>query len=102
MESTTSPDVNRIRRTLEQHLADLQERYHVLSLGIFGSYVRGQESGASDLDVLVAFSEPPSLLEFVALENHLCDLLGVKVDLVMRTALKPHLGQRILEEVVPV
>ena len=95
-------DVDRIRRTLESHLTALQENYHVESLGIFGSYVRHEEDSGSDVDVLVTFSEPPSLLEFVALENHLADLLGVEVDLVMRDALKPHLGHRILEEVVTV
>lgn len=80
----------------------LRERYHIKSLGVFGSYVRDEQSCHSDLDLLVTFSEPPSLLEFVALENHLSDLLGVNVDLVMQDALKPHLGRRILEEVVPV
>jgi predicted nucleotidyltransferase len=102
MEEKAQADVRRIRRTLERHLTTLQEKYHVESLGIFGSYVRQEEDAGSDVDVLVAFSEPPSLLEFVALENHLSDLLGVEVDLVMRDALKPHLGRRILEEVVPV
>jgi predicted nucleotidyltransferase len=64
--------------------------------------VRNEQGPESDLDILVTFSEPPGLIQFVALENHLSDLLGVDVDLVMKTALKPHLGERILHEVVPV
>ncbi|MFO7966786.1 MAG: nucleotidyltransferase domain-containing protein [Archaeoglobaceae archaeon] len=48
--------------------------------------------GESDLDVLVDFEEPVSLLEFVELERYLSELLGVKVDLVMRNALKPRIG----------
>lgn len=80
----------------------MKEQYQVDSLGIFGSYVRQEQGSESDLDVLVTFSEPPSLLTFVALENHLSDLLGVPVDLVMRDTLKPRLGQVILEEVVRV
>jgi predicted nucleotidyltransferase len=64
--------------------------------------VRGDERPASDLDVLVTFEESPGLLRFMELENYLSDLLGVMVDLVMRSALKPGIGERILEEAVPV
>ena len=87
---------------LHERLPDLSERFGVGSLGIFGSYVRGQEREGSDLDVLVEFMEPPDLFEFVALRRDLSDLLGVNVDLVMKRALKPRLGERILAEVVPV
>ena len=94
--------LERICQVLERHLPVLRERYHIRSLGLFGSYVRGEQSAESDLDVLVTFSEVPSLLRFVALENELSDLLGVQVDLVMRDALKPRLSARILEEEVQV
>jgi predicted nucleotidyltransferase len=50
----------------------------------------------------VEFERVPTLLEFVDLQYHLADLLGVKVDLVMRKTLKPTIGQRILEKVVSV
>jgi hypothetical protein len=90
------------RRVLAHHLPKLRRTYHVESLGIFGSYVRNEQGPESDLDILVTVSEPPGLIQFVALENHLSDLLGVDVDLVMKTALKPHLSERILHEVVPV
>jgi predicted nucleotidyltransferase len=52
--------------------------------------------------MLVTFSETPSLLKFIALENYLSDLLGVKVDLVMQDALKPNIRPHILREVVRV
>jgi uncharacterized protein len=80
----------------------LAEKYGVKEIGIFGSYVRGEQKPKSDIDVLVAFSGSISLLDFIHLENELSDLLGVKVDLVMKTALKPRIGRNILEEVVPV
>ena len=48
------------------------------------------------------FQRVPTLFEFVRLERHLGRHLGVKVDLVMKTALKPAIGRYILEEVVPV
>lgn len=91
-----------LRETLRQQLPVLAERYGVDSLGLFGSYVREEEQAASDLDVLVTFRETPGLLKFIELECHLGDVLGVPVDLVMKDALKPRIGLRILEEVVPV
>ncbi|MBW1911430.1 MAG: nucleotidyltransferase family protein [Deltaproteobacteria bacterium] len=91
---------NLIQR-LRQQMPDLSERYRVNSLGVFGSYVRQEQQADSDLDLLITFHEPPSLLKFIELENYLSDLLGVKVDLVMQSALKPRIGKRILSEVVP-
>ena len=102
MDKPTGITIEQARQILERHLPLLRERYQVQSLGLFGSYVRQEQTPESDLDILVAFSESPGLLQFVALENHLSELLGVPVDLVMRDALKPHLGDRILQEVVSV
>lgn len=91
----------RIKRILRNHLPELRERYSVKSLGVFGSYVRGEQKKQSDLDVLVEFEQAPSLFKYIDLENYLSDLVGIKVDLVMKKTLKPHIGQRILAEVVP-
>jgi len=87
-------------RILRQHLPELKEKYSVSYLGVFGSYVRGEQTGKSDLDVLVEFDEAPGLLKYIELEYYLSDLLGVKVDLVTRTGLKPNIGKHILNEVV--
>ena len=87
---------------LRQYKPVLQERYKVRSLGIFGSYVRSEQKKGSDLDILVEFNEVPSFIQFLQLEHYLSDLLGVSVDLVMKDALKPAIGKRILSEVVPV
>ena len=89
-------------RILREHLPELGERYGVETLGIFGSYVRGEEQEGSDLDVLVEFNRSIGLFDFVALNEYLSDILGTKVDLVMRQALKRRIGKRILEEVVQV
>ena len=56
----------------------------------------------SDVDVLVEFEEPVGLFEFMDLEAYLTGLLGVKVDLVSKKALKPHIGKHILEEVISI
>lgn len=91
-----------IRIKLAAYKPVLAEKYNVSEIGIFGSYVRGEQKQKSDLDLLVVFAKSISLLEFIHLENELSALLGVKVDLVMKTALKPRIGKHILEEVVPV
>lgn len=85
---------------LRSHMPELKQHYHVKSLGVFGSWTRGEQGKGSDLDLLVEFDEPPGLFGFVELEEHLSSLLGVKVDLVTKNALKPRIGRRILEEVV--
>ena len=96
-ENTT---LSRIIMLLRQQLPDLNVQYQVRSLGVFGSYVRQNQTGDSDLDLLVTFDEAPSLLKFIALENRLTDILGVKVDLVMKDALKPRIGKHVMSEVV--
>lgn len=80
----------------------IHDMYKVDSLGIFGSYSRQEENPASDIDLLVTFSDPPGLLKFIELENLLSDELGIPVDLVMKDALKPTIGKRILDEVVSI
>ena len=94
--------IEQIRKVLRDQLPIISERYQVESMGLFGSYVRHQQGTGSDLDVLVVFKEAPSLLEFIELENYPSDLMGIKVDLVMKDALKPNIGRRILREVVAV
>jgi predicted nucleotidyltransferase len=91
-----------VRQKIRNLKPIIRERYKVRTIGVFGSYVRGEAKEKSDLDVLVEFSEPISLLKFVELENFLSDSIGVKVDLVMKNALKPRIGKHILEEVVAV
>lgn len=93
----------RLRRytdVLKQQLPMLRRRFHVQYLGLFGSYVQGTPRNHSDLDILVEFSETPSLFEFIELEDYLSNHLGIKVDLVMKNTLKPLIGRRILSEVV--
>lgn len=76
----------------------LKAEYPLKSMSVFGSYVRGEQKKSSDVDILVEFSRPIGLLKFIKLENELGRLLGVKVDLVTKDALKPRIGKRILKE----
>lgn len=80
-------------------LPQLEDRYNVKYIGLFGSYVRGEQTAESDLDILVEFSKTPTLFQFINLENYLSDTLGIKVDLVMKDSLKPNIGKHILNEV---
>ena len=88
-----------IKITLNSSLPELRKKYPIKSIGLFGSYVRGEQKKRSDVDILVDFDETISLFKFVDLETELSDILGRKVDLVMKSALKPKIGERILEEV---
>jgi hypothetical protein len=92
--------IEEIKTILENHKQDISGKYKVAEIGIFGSYVKGEQKDTSDVDVLVEFKESIGLLKFIEMENYLTDLLGVKVDLVMKSSLKPRIGKRILEEVV--
>jgi predicted nucleotidyltransferase len=94
--------LDKILEILRQQLPRLTERYSVETLEVFGSYVRSEQTKDSDLDILVTFKEVPSLLTFIAIENYLSDLLGIKVDLVMKDSLKPKIGGQILREAIPV
>jgi len=95
------PTLDRLLDRLRQAIPELKQRYGITQLGVFGSYVRGEQTPNSDLDLLVEFDPDRrfGLLTFCELENQLSDRLGVKVDLVMKTGLKPRIGERILAEV---
>ena len=92
--------IENLKSQIEALKPVLRERFKVETIGIFGSYVRGEQKRKSDLDILVEFSETPSLFEFVELEDFLSQKLGVKVDLVMRDSLKPRIRDSILSEAV--
>jgi predicted nucleotidyltransferase len=94
--------IEEIKKKLVELKPSLKEEFKVQSIGVFGSYLRGEEKKGSDLDVLVEFKESAvlSLLDFIGLENYLSEALGVKVDLIEKSALKPRIGKHILEEVV--
>jgi len=94
--------IDHIIMKLRENKPVLEEKYKVKTLGVFGSYVRGEQKEGSDLDILVEFQEPVGLFKFMELEEFLGKNTGVKVDLVSRKALKPRIGKYILEEVINV
>jgi len=92
-------DKQEIIEFIRQSRPVLESRYAVERLGLFGSFVRGEEQPASDIDLLVSFRRDVDLFEFLDLKEFLQENLRHKVDLVMESALKPTLGKRIQSEV---
>ncbi len=82
----------------------LRNNFSVSTIEIFGSYIRGEQTEKSDLDLLVTFLEPNDvdLLKFIELRLFLKDKLGVNVDLIEKDTIKPRIRKRILEEAVQV
>ena len=91
--------VEDVTARLRQELPRLRKEYAVRTLGVFGSYVRGEQGKRSDLDILVEFTKAPGMFRFLDLERELSTMLGVRVDLVQKEALKPAIGKRIMQEV---
>lgn len=89
-----------IKHNLEVHKSEIQQKFHVKTIGLFGSYIRKQNDDDSDLDILVEFDEAPGLFSFIRLKKYLSELAGVEVDLVMKRALRPYIGRNILQEVI--
>ncbi|VAW31658.1 Nucleotidyltransferase domain protein, BT0168 group [hydrothermal vent metagenome] len=93
-----------IKTRLQAEKPHLYDKYGVTEIGVFGSYVRGEQSPNSDIDILITLTDPPkiSLLELVDLQYYLSDLLGKKVDVAIKKNLRKRIGKRILSEVQPI
>jgi predicted nucleotidyltransferase len=91
--------LEKIKQVINEKKPLLTKQYKVKEIGIFGSILRGEDKPTSDVDILVEFTEPIGLFKFLELEEYLSNLIGRKVDLVSKKALKPRIGKRILSEV---
>ena len=92
--------IEQIKSALRRHKSEIRGKYKVKEIGVFGSYVRGEQKKGSDVDILVEFSKIPGLFKYMELEGYLSRIIGAKVDLVHKSALKPLIGKHILSEVV--
>lgn len=93
--------IEEIKRILAGHREALTNKYGIKEIGIFGSFVRGEQKKRSDIDILVEYDEKdiPDLLKFVETERYLQKLLGRKVDLVRKDGIRPELKDIIMGEV---
>jgi predicted nucleotidyltransferase len=93
--------LSEIKEILRKHKKELKERYKVKSIAIFGSYARGEQKETSDIDILIDYYEPISLLKLIELENYLSDLLGIKVDLITKNSIhNPYVKKSIEEDLI--
>lgn len=88
-----------IKDILQKHKVKLKEQYGLREIGIFGSYVKDEQNEKSDLDILIELEKPIGFVKFMRLENALSELVGIRVEMVTKKALKPYIGSRILQEV---
>jgi uncharacterized protein len=81
-----------------KRITELCQKYNVQSLRLFGSHLHGDPGIDSDVDILVRFNIPVSLLRLVSLQRELSEILGTSVDLVTEGSLSPYLRNQILAE----
>jgi len=96
------PTKDAVLLALKQVKPDIEAKYHIDSLALFGSVARGDDNASSDVDLLVEFSTTPDLLTFIELEERLKEVLGRNVDLVPRRKLRAELTDVVLKEAVAV
>jgi predicted nucleotidyltransferase len=86
--------------SLKKIKGEVEKEYSVKTIGVFGSVARNEQTGESDIDLLVEFSKPVGFVTFMRLENFLSEQLGKQVDLVSSDSLKPVIRQDVLSEVI--
>ena len=86
--------------SLKKLKGEVEKEYSVKTIGVFGSVARNEQTGTSDIDLLVEFSKPVGFVTFMRLEHFLSERLGNQVDLVTSDSLKPVIRQDVLAEVI--
>jgi hypothetical protein len=81
---------------------ELEERYHVERVALFGSYAREEQGEGSDIDVMVEFGPGADLFDFVGLSQHLEEILGFRVDVVPEAALRPEIRGQVTPDLLVV
>ncbi len=92
-------NLEEIKEIIRQHKQELEQKYKVKTIAIFGSYVRNEQREGSDVDILVEFSEPVGFL-FFHLADYLEEILQVKVDLLTPDGIKPNRRKYIMENLI--
>jgi uncharacterized protein len=98
----TTKSIEEVKNILKEHKEEVSRKNKVSEIGIFGSFVRGEQRKRRDIDILVEFDQRniPGLLKFIEMERYLEKLLRKKVDLVRKGGIRPELRKIILKEVV--
>jgi predicted nucleotidyltransferase len=88
-----------ILEKLREHKPELQKKYPVSRLGVFGSYARGTATVESDIDIAVDISGPMGL-NFIAMADEIEDLFGIKTDVVPKRSIKPEYLHNVEKDIV--
>ncbi len=83
---------------IAEKITPILQNNGVAFAGIFGSYARGEEQPTSDIDFLVRFAKPVSLLQHGGLQMDLAEALKKEVDVVTEAALHPKIKENILKD----
>ena len=100
--SNMNRELQEIKGALGRLEQQIRKEYKAEIIGLFGSYVRGEQKDESDVDVLVRFLDGATLFDFVGLADFLEERLSLEVDIVSERALRPELKEQILKDVVSV
>ena len=95
-------DAVHLARVLREHMPAFRAAYGVDTLQLFGSYARNEQRADSDLDLLVSFVRTPTLFDVVRLRSEVSALLGVPVDLTLRSTLRPGIARNISQDLLQV
>lgn len=93
---------DKVVKILSEHRDELQQRFGVKSLALFGSVARDEATGISDVDLLVEFDRPTGLFGLIQLQQYLEALFGCKVDVGTAAGLRPRIRERVLREALRV
>ncbi|MDX1912972.1 MAG: nucleotidyltransferase family protein [Saprospiraceae bacterium] len=99
MKKLVTMSLAEIKERLSNLKPELHERFGVVELGVFGSYVRGEQRRGSDIDILVSFDRSITLFGLYDLQEFLEKKMHRRIDIVLKNGLKEHIGKQILEEV---
>jgi predicted nucleotidyltransferase len=84
-----------LKKTIRESIVAILTRYGAERIAIFGSYARGDAGDRSDIDILVRFNQPKSLIQIVQIEDEIQKSIHMKVDLVTEKAVSPHIAGAI-------
>ena len=92
-------DLEHIEAELRDIKPELEHKFGVKKIGIFGSFAKKLAGEQSDIDILVEIERPMGLIRFMQIERYLTELLGRTVDLLTFESIKPYMKDDILKEV---